>query len=375
MWVLAIKSMLADRGKLITSLLGVTFAVVLVNLQGGLLVGLLKKASLLIDHGRADIWIGHRHMNNLDMGNYVPERWVDRIRSVEGVERADPYLIAGGQAALRDGRSEVVLVIGCDPASLLGNAWVMEEGYSEGIRHPDGVLVDIHAVEKLGGCKVGDTIEINGQRAVIVGLTSGIVGFTNNPYIFTTLDRARRYTHGVPQGQCSYFLVKAKPGTDIPSLCGRLRERVQELDVYDKATYSWICMEFWLIRTGIGMSFGLATFLGLLVGLAVTAETLYASVSERIKEFATLKAMGADDQYVSRFLIAQALGTAWLGSLFGLIGAVVIGSALSNPAAPVELTWWVAVVSVVLIVLVCLIAAWLPYHRIRRIDPVSVLRS
>ena len=98
MWLLAIKSMLADRGKLITSLLGVTFAVVLVNLQGGLLVGLLKKASLLIDHGGADVWAGHRHMNNVDMGNFIPERWVDRVRAVDGVERADPYLIAGGQA-------------------------------------------------------------------------------------------------------------------------------------------------------------------------------------------------------------------------------------------------------------------------------------
>src|SRR5262249_10814697 len=103
MWVLAIKSMLADRGKLITSLLGVTFAVVLVNLQGGLLVGLLKKASLLIDYSGADVWVGHRHMNNVDMGNFIPERWVDRVRGVEGVERADPYLIASGQAAMRDG--------------------------------------------------------------------------------------------------------------------------------------------------------------------------------------------------------------------------------------------------------------------------------
>jgi len=35
----------------------------------------------------------------------------------------------------------------------------------------------------------------------------------------------------------------------------------------------------------------------------------------------------------------------------------------------------VAIGSVGLIVLVCLLAAWLPYWRIRRIDPASVLRS
>ena len=82
MWLLAVKAMLADRGKLLTTLLGVAFSVVLVNLQGGLLLGLIRKASLLVDYGQADVWVGHRHMNNVDMGSVIPERWVQRIRGV-----------------------------------------------------------------------------------------------------------------------------------------------------------------------------------------------------------------------------------------------------------------------------------------------------
>jgi putative ABC transport system permease protein len=376
MWLLAIKSMLADRGKLLTSLLGVTFAVVLVNLQGGLLIGLINKASLLVDYGRADIWVGHRHMNNVDMGTYIPERWVARIRGVEGVERADPYLVAGGQATMPDGHFEPVIVLGCDGASLLGNAWVMADGDPRGIRRPDGVLVDAEDAAKLGNCQVGDVREINGYRAKVVGLIRGINGFTSVPYVFTTLERARgKYTYGVPAGQCSYFLVKAKPGTDVPALCERLRERLPEVGVYDKATYGRRCMEYWLMRTGIGISFGLATFLGLLVGLAVVAQTLYASVTERAKEYGTLKAMGAADGCVSRFLLAQALGNAVLGSALGLASSVMIGRLMSTPRAPVVLTEGVAALSVGLIFVVCLVAAWLPYWRMRRIDPASVLRG
>jgi putative ABC transport system permease protein len=148
-----------------------------------------------------------------------------------------------------------------------------------------------------------------------------------------------------------------------------------ELDVYDRQTYSWMCMEYWLTRTGIGISFGLAAFLGLLVGLAVVAQTLYASVAERIREFGTLKAMGADDHSVGSFLVAQALGTAAIGSTLGLLGSLVLGNGLSSPRSPVVLTWQVAVLSVTMIVLSCLFAACLPYWRIRRIDPASVLRS
>jgi putative ABC transport system permease protein len=378
MWLLAIKSMLADRGKLITSLLGVVFSVVLVNLQGGLLLGMLQKASLLVDYGQADIWVGHRFMNNVDIGTFIPERWVHRIRGIEGVERAEPYIVMFGQTTMPDGRSENVVVVGSEPGSLLGNAWVMANGDSRAIREPDGILVDVYDTDRLGQCKMGDVREINGRRAKIVGMTKGIVSFTTNPYVFTTLDRARSqygFYNGIPRDSCCYFLVKAKPGIDIPSLCAQIRERVPQVDVYDRASYSWMCMNFWLTRTGIGISFGLAAFLGLLVGMAVVAQTLFATVTERIKEFGTLKAMGADDGCIGRFLTAQALGNAGLGSTIGLLGSVLISRAASSARAPVVLTGTVAVVSVVLMVVVCIVASWLPYWRIRQIDPASVLRS
>jgi putative ABC transport system permease protein len=376
MWLLAIKAMLGDRGKLLTSLLGIAFSVVLVNLQGGLLLGMIQKASLLVDYGQADIWVGHQHMSNVDMGTFIPERWIYRIRGVEGVERVEPYVVAFGQVTMPDGRFENVVMVGSEPASLLGNASVMADGDPRAVRHPDGVLVDVCDLSRLGNPRIGDIREISGRRARIVGMTRGIVGFTTNPYVFTTLDRVRHgYAAGVPADVCSYFLVKAKPGVDPKVLCKRIRERVPSLDVYDRSTYSWMCMQFWLTRTGLGISFGLAAFLGLLVGLAVVAQTLYASVNERIKEFGTLKAMGANDPCISQFLLAQAMGAAFLGSLVGLSCAVLIGRLLSTPRAPVMLTASVAVGSVALIVLVCLLAAWLPYWRIRCIDPASVLRS
>jgi putative ABC transport system permease protein len=150
---------------------------------------------------------------------------------------------------------------------------------------------------------------------------------------------------------------------------------VPDLDVYDRETYSRTCVHYWLTRTGIGISFGLATFLGLLVGLIMVAQTLFASVAERVKEFGTLKALGADDHCVGRFLLTQAVGNAVMGSVAGLTGAVLIGSFLDSPRTPLIFTWWVMAGSVVLINLVCLAAAWAPYWRIRKIDPACVLRN
>jgi putative ABC transport system permease protein len=297
---------------------------------------------------------------------------------MEGVERAEPYLVMFGQVTLPDGRFENVVVVGSAPASLMGNAWIMADGDSRAIRDPDGILADIYDAARLGGCRIGDSFEINGRRAKVVGMTRGIVSFTTNPYVFTTLERARKkygVGSGVPQDQCSYFLVKARPGVAIAELCARIRERVPELDVHDRQTYSAICMEFWLTRTGIGISFGLAAFLGLLVGLAVVAQTLYASVTERIKEFGTLKAMGANDACISRFVLVQALGNALIGSVFGLLISLLICRTMSTARAPIVLTASISASSVLFIVVVCVIAAYVPYWRIRRIDPACVLRG
>jgi putative ABC transport system permease protein len=377
MWLLAIKAMLADRAKLITSLLGITFSVVLVNLQGGLLIGLIHKASVLVDYGQADIWVGHRYMTNVDLSPPIPERWIERIRKLDGVERADRYVIGIAYTALPDGRQEQVFVVGTEPASLLGNPTYVKEGRRDAVRDPDAVVIDTHDAARLGNCRVGDLREINGSRARVVGMTQGISGFTTTPYVFTTLERARtKYLKGLtPPGQCSYFLVKAKPGTDIASLCSEIRKQVPELEVYDRTTYSRECMQYWMMRTGIGISFGLAAFLGLLVGLAVVAQTLYAAVNERVREYGTLKALGADDLCVGRFLLTQAVGNAVLGVMVGLSASVFIGQGVDSPKAPVVLTWEVAVISAALILAVCLFAAWLPYWRIRNIDPASVLRS
>jgi putative ABC transport system permease protein len=373
---LAIKALLADRSKLLTSLLGLAFAVVLINLQGGLLIGLIRKASLLVDFGQADIWVGHKHMNNVDIGTFIPERWVYRIRAIEGVERAEPYVVMFGQATMPDGKFENVIVVGSEPASLLGNAWTTEKSDATSIRHPDGILVDVEDRHKLGYCKIGDRLEINGKRARVVGMTKGIVGFTTNPYVFTTLERARsKYANGVPPAHCSYFLVKAAPGVHVDALCERIRKRLPEVEVYDRRTYSLLSMKFWLTRTGIGLSFGLAAVLGLLVGLAVVAQTLYASVTERIKEFATLKAIGTPDRGIGRFLIAQFWVIAILGAGLGLSSAFALGQILATPRVPVVWSPWVAALSVSLTWVVCLASCWLPYWRIRRLDPAIVLRS
>lgn len=373
-WFIAIKTLLADRGKLLTALLGVVFSVVLVNLQGGLFMGLIRKASLLVDYGQADIWVGHRGMHNVDFTQDVPIRWGHRIRGVPGVRTAEPYLIGWSNMALPSGSFESVVVVGCEPASLLGNAWNISQGQASSILEPDGIVVDELEAEKLEYPGLRDLREINGHRARIVATSRGILGFLVAPYVFTTLDRAATYLDK-PSDSCSYFLVQLEPGANARDVCDLIHERVPHLDALPRDEYAQMSTEFWMTRTGLGIIFGAATQLGLLVGLVMVAQTLYASVLDRISEFGTLKAIGAKESQVYRILLAQALTLATLGSIVGLVVVAVVQHYCSSPRTTILIPFSLSLGSCALVLAICLVSSLLPYLRVRKVDPMMVLRS
>jgi putative ABC transport system permease protein len=374
MWPIAIKTLAADRGKLLTALVGVVFSIVLVNVQGGLFVGLIRKAGLLVDCGDADIWVGHKFMHNVDFPADVPRRFCNRIRTIRGVQSVEPYLLGFADMTLPSGGFEQLLVVGVDPKTMIGGAWNLAEGPPDGILQPDAIILDRTERVKLEYPELGEVRELNGRRARIVGFSQGIMGFLVTPYAFTTYNRAVNYLHKDAEST-SYFLVKLKSGYDAEAVCKSIRNRVPELDAFPRSIYSSISIQYWMTRTGLGISFGAATLLGLFVGLVMVAETLYALVLDRLGEFGTLKAIGATERQVFSILFLQALSMAIVGSFIGLLLVSFIQRFFHTPKTPIVVPWWVSLGSCVLVLVICLVAAILPYARIRKVDPLMVLQS
>ncbi|MCR4414366.1 MAG: ABC transporter permease [Thermoguttaceae bacterium] len=374
MWSIALETLIADRAKLLTALVGVIFAIVLVNVQGGFFLGLIGRASLLVDYSQADIWAGHRQMHNVDLPRDVPRRWVYRIRGVPGVRDAEPYLLGVTEATLPSGGYAEVVVVGTEPQARLGTPWNLVQGSLDSMLKPSGIVVDQTEADKLDHPTIGSLREIGGRRARVVGMTRGIMGFLVFPYVFTTYDRAAAYLHKPPEF-CSYFLVDVEPGADVHQVCDSIRQRIPEIDAYPRDEYSWVSIRFWLTRTGLGISFGAATLLGLLVGVVMVAQTLYALVLDRLVEFGTLKAIGATERQIFAVLLVQAFAMAAVGWLAGLGLTWAIQSIYSTPRAPIVIPWWLSLGSGFLVLGICVVSSLLPYLRIRKLDPMIVLQG
>jgi putative ABC transport system permease protein len=374
MWSIAVETLIADRGKLLTALVGVVFSIVLVNVQGGLFVGLIRKASMLVDHGQADVWVGHEGMHNVDFSRDIPRRWLHRIRAVPGVKRAEPYLIGFSEMTLPSGRFEYVVVVGVEPASLLGGAWNFARGRPVSILQSDGIIVDESDFAKLEEPRPGDLREIGGQKARVVATSRGITGFLIMPYVFTTYDRAAAFVSKSPS-RSSYFLVELDPGADVERACAAIRRQLPHVQALSRDAYSRISINYWMTRTGLGISFGAATLLGLLVGMVMVAETLYALVLDRLGEFGTLKAIGATESQIYRILLAQALVMAVVGSVLGLAVVAAVQGWFNTPRAPIVVPWWLSLGSCLLVLAICLVSSLLPWHRLRQVDPMTILQS
>ncbi|HTN74965.1 MAG TPA: ABC transporter permease [Pirellulaceae bacterium] len=374
MWSIALQTLIADRGKLFTALVGVVFSVVLVNVQGGLFLGLIFKASLLVVNAQADIWVGHRAMHIIEYPRDIPRRWVYRVRPIPGVKRADPYLIGFTDMTLPDGGFEGVAVVGVDRHSQLGRAWNLQEGPSDALQQTDGIVVDVSEDFKIAYPKLGEVREVGHKRARVVGKSHGMMGFQVAPYVFTNYDQAASFLNKDPSN-CSYILVELEPGANVEEVCASIRERVPNVDAFPSQKYGEECVNFWLTRTGLGISFGASTILGILVGLVMVAQTLYAMVLDRLVEFGTLKAIGATEWQVFSILLIQAVLMAVVGSLIGLQLVTLIQSVFTSPAAPIVIPLWLSLTSCALVLVICLGSSLIPYLRVRKVDPLIVLQA
>src|SRR5207302_10008307 len=95
------------------------------------------------------------------------------------------------------------------------------------------------------------------------------------------------------------------------------------LAAYKTRDMSARTQKYWSSRTGVGAGFFTTAVLGIIVGFVVVGQILYSGTLQYLREYGTLKAMGARNSMVVRVILAQALISAALGFVAG--GALAFG--------------------------------------------------
>ncbi len=370
---LAWRNTLQDRSRLAVTLTGIVFALVLVAVQLGLFVGFTRTTSNVIDHSGVDLWVCSKGVPYFDVGSILPERRQYQIKEVPGVASAEKLIVRFTSWKRPDGGEETIEIVGFNPAGGAGGPWEIAAGNVADLRQDDAVMIDESYREKLGVSGLGQSVEIHGRRARVVGYTRGIRSFTTAPFVFSSFRNALDYAP-LKEDETIYILVRAAAGVAPADLRARIARAVPGIDVFTTEEFSRKTRTYWMFTTGAGIALLIAAIMGFAVGVAVVAQTIYASTLDRLREFGTLKAIGAGNSYVSMVVAEQAAILAGAGYLAALGVSTAVVRVAQSSGAPIVLPWQLAVLMLILAFVMSLGGSVFSIRKALAVDPSLVMK-
>ena len=383
---IAIKMLMGDRGKYLGIVMGLTFASLIMTQQPAIFLGLMARSySFISDVGLPDIWVMDAKVQFVDDIKPLQDTELYRVRGISGVEWAMPMYKGLLKARLTDGTFQSCNVVGLDDATLIGGPPIMLEGKLEDLRRSDSIIVDIDgARDKLGKpsssadgknspLKVGDSLELNDHRAIVVGIARVTRTFQSQPVIYTTYSRAKSYA---PKERklLSFVLVKAKQGQDPIELTRRIRAATG-LAAYTREEFMSLTYQYFLRNTGIPINFGISVLLGFIVGAAIAGQTFYNCTLENLRQFGVLKAMGTSNRILLRMILLQAVLVGSIGYGLGVGLTALFGFSMRHTILAFKFPWQLLIFSGAGVGIICIFAALISILKVIRLEPAIVFKG
>jgi putative ABC transport system permease protein len=314
-----------QRRRYLPAVAATAFSALVVAVQGGLLLGMFAFASLPVDHTRADVWVGGRGVGTVDRGYAIPDRYLCRLAAQPEVERCEVFIQGFAYWHKPGGGVELAMVVGSRlDVDALGAVAELTPALRRRLTEPGAVVLDESDLGLLGVRGVGDTARISGQPVRVVGLVRGLRGMAG-AYVFCSVPTARRLL-GLGPGETIYLLGRCRDGADAAAVAARLAGQ-PGLTACTSADFSARSRLHWLTKTRAGVALGCVAVVALLVGAAVTSQTLEAAVAASLREYTVLWALGIPRRRMAAAVAGQAF---WVGAL-GV--AVALPPAFASAAA------------------------------------------
>ncbi|MBI5199839.1 MAG: ABC transporter permease [Nitrospirae bacterium] len=372
---LALKTLIHEKGRLFITLMGITFSTILVLTQVGIYLGMMGYATAIIRHTDADIWIASKNIQNFDFALPFPEERINRVSAIPDVLWAERLVLTWGFLKLTDGGQEQVQIVGYNPDTGIGAPWSMLVGSPSDVKGGRYMIIDKTSEQRLGRLEIGTVWELNEKRFKLVGLSKGIKSFTTSPVIFMSYNHAQNVYGMVGAEQTSYIVAKLKDKRKIREVVRDLNATMKDNDVFTREGFIFKTVMYWTVQTGLGMGFFLTAILALAIGGAIVGQTIYANTMEHLKEFGTLKALGARNEDIYKVIFSQAGINAGIGYLVGSIFILFARGSIERAGVPLYLSPGIFFTLFFIMILTCLLSAYFSVRRIKTLDPVMVFRG
>jgi putative ABC transport system permease protein len=373
---LAWKFIRFDRAKSIGVVTAIVISIFLIGQQLGLMFYLMGLMGNLVGnaptHDR-QLWIIEKQSNNVNAINLLDARYVQEIGDLPGIQSTYPVLLAPAQASFLDGNTAAITLVGTQaPGFVMGPiSSRIDQGQWNDLLKPGAVSAEFYSAKNWKtDLHLHKPIEINGRSASIEVITKNAQAFGAS-LLYTSLENARLYGN-VSASKVSIIIADLKEGEDKELVIQQIQTLFPTLKAWDPQDLRWKTTMEILVTSNMGMSFGTLVLFAMISGFFIIGLTLYSSALDRIKDYGTLKAIGAKNNYVNRLIIAQAFIFAVLGYLIAmlLLYGFKVGVAKSGLIIDLNLGFLLFLLGITLVISVG--GSLFAVRKIAKLEPASV---
>jgi len=370
-----------SRTRLVGSLAGMTFAVILMFVEMGFLNGLFDNHTRFVDWLNADLLIVNADKEAVIPLQPFPRRRLEQVRGQPGVAAAYGLRLEEMHSFLkndRDGSQWPMLIIGFDPTEPVFLIPEVQAASSQ-LTVRDTLLVDSEAKDFYGERLPGREAEVSGRRVRIVGTfpmgpdfrVDGTAMVSDRTFLDLFPDA--RTGEAVPE-RIEFGLVKLAPGASLRETRRALESVLPEdVRVLTKPEFADRIRVYWGASKPVGYVFGTGMVVGFLIGVTICYQILYTGILDHLPQYATIKAIGYDDAYLVRLVVEEALYLAVGGFAGGLLLTIVIYALLQAfTSVPMHLSFLRLAVVFVLTLVMCVASGLIAVRKAIEADPAEV---
>jgi putative ABC transport system permease protein len=214
----------------------------------------------------------------------------------------------------------------------------------------------------------GDQLLVNDHRVIVRGHAKALPRYPPQPLMYTTISNASRMLP--PERHLlTFVLAKAAPGVPPRELAARIETqtglKARSSDDFEADTVNWL-----LINSEDVGDMASMVSIAMLVGLGVTGVMLYMFTTDSLKQYAVLKAMGANSRLLVAMIFVQSGVCALLGTGLGLGLCAIIGQvAIVVFDYPFRMMWFTPVFGSLMVILVSIVAALISARPVLKLEP------
>ncbi|MBI1898114.1 MAG: FtsX-like permease family protein [Acidobacteria bacterium] len=370
-----------DKRRLLVSVLGIAFAVLLMFMQIGFLNALLDGNVELIRLFNAEVVIRSKSKYVLSVKDSFPRQRLYQAQGVAGVEAAYPLYLEDRRSLWKTPEDQTaprhIRVIAFDPDQpVLRIPEVLEQ--ASRLREPDTALIDEESKKEYSPTREGIARELASRSIRVVGTFRLGIDFVNDGNIIMS---ASNFSKFFPEAaganvleQVEVGLVKLQAGADPKALKAALSAALpDDVEVLTREEYLKEERSFWLEHAPIGFVFGLGTAIGFVVGMVICYQILSTDVADHLSEYATLKAIGYHNRSLSFVVLEEGLWLSLFGFMPGLAGSWLLYDVLQRQTGlPMRLTGERILFILVLTMVMCVVSGVLTLRKVQSADPAEV---